>query len=366
MKKITIFFPAYRKVPSGGYKILYQYANLLARDGYEVSLVHALGMPNDPKQNTSVNRIKLMIKKSLNWLRVYAPNTVSWFPLDDRIKVINLREVIEKNFPEGDILIATAWQTAELIKDFSVNKGEKIYFVQGMENWEIDDARLIDTWKSNMEKIVVSKWLQKQLLDQNVASQVVPNFINSNEFYVSNPIKERKLVISMLYHKVPWKGSDIGLQVINKLMDDYPEIEILVFGVAARPNELREEITYFENPSVDDLREKIYNKSMIYLMTSRSEGWGLTATEAMACGAALVTTDSGGVSDFAINNETALVAAIDDVTDLVNKAEALIDDPALRYKLIDNGLAVVKKFNIEYSYKKFEHVIAGLNRNELS
>lgn len=222
------------------------------------------------------------------------------------------------------------------------------------------------TTAANLAVVLADSGQKVLLIDADMRKPTVHetfSLLNSNGLSM---VLTTKLVISMLYHKVPWKGSDIGLQVINKLMDDYPEIEVLVFGVAARPNELREEITYFENPSVDDLREKIYNKSMIYLMTSRSEGWGLTATEAMACGAALVTTDSGGVGDFAINNETALVTAIDDVTDLVNKAEALIDDPALRYKLIDNGLAVVKKFNIEYSYKKFEHVIAGLNRNELS
>lgn len=357
MKRISIFFPAYRTVPSGGYKILYQYANLLVQSGYYVSLIHALGMPNDPKQNIFKNKVKLVIKRFLHWIRVYAPNKVSWFRLDNRIQIINLGKVTEKNFPEADILIATAWQTAEIIKDFSTRKGEKIYFIQGMENWEISDTRLIDTWKSGMKNIVVSKWLQKELLDYDISSQVVPNFINSHEFYTSHSIEKRKTVISMLYHKVSWKGFDIGIQVINKLIKNNPEIEIIIFGVSSRPEELSPNITYFENPSVNELREKIYNKSMIYLMTSRSEGWGLTATEAMACGAAVVTTNSGGVTDFAFDNKTALVTDVDDVTELVSKVELLINDANLRFKLINNGLKVVQNLNIKNSYKKLEEII---------
>lgn len=38
---ITFLFPHPSKVPDGGYKIIYQYANLLKRDGHQVNIVYA-------------------------------------------------------------------------------------------------------------------------------------------------------------------------------------------------------------------------------------------------------------------------------------------------------------------------------------
>ena len=61
------------------------------------------------------------------------------------------------------------------------------------------------------------------------------------------------------------------------------------------------------------LVDEIYNTSRVFLCTSWVEGFGLTNVEAMACGAALVTTDNGGSRDYALHGETALVAPCGDV-----------------------------------------------------
>ena len=45
----------------------------------------------------------------------------------------------------------------------------------------------------------------------------------------------------------------------------------------------------------------------IYVLPSAYEGWGLTAVEAMACGAAVITTRNGGVEDFARDGDNALL-----------------------------------------------------------
>ena len=40
MKLITFLMPSVQLVPSGGYKIVYEYANRLAKDGYRVVILH--------------------------------------------------------------------------------------------------------------------------------------------------------------------------------------------------------------------------------------------------------------------------------------------------------------------------------------
>jgi glycosyltransferase involved in cell wall biosynthesis len=45
----------------------------------------------------------------------------------------------------------------------------------------------------------------------------------------------------------------------------------------------------------------------VFMLTSRYEGWGLPATEAMACGAAVVSTRNGGTEDFLVDGAQLLL-----------------------------------------------------------
>lgn len=49
MKHLVILYPAVRNVPNGGLKVVYDYANRLAYDGYHVSIVYASYFPDNDK-----------------------------------------------------------------------------------------------------------------------------------------------------------------------------------------------------------------------------------------------------------------------------------------------------------------------------
>ena len=46
------------------------------------------------------------------------------------------------NARDGDIIIATGWQTASWVNTLPISKGHKIYFIQGMETWLSSHCRL--------------------------------------------------------------------------------------------------------------------------------------------------------------------------------------------------------------------------------
>ena len=72
-----------------------------------------------------------------------------------------------------------------------------------------------------------------------------------------------------------------------------------MFGnVGTRPA-LPDWIEYHHDPKQEVIVE-LYNEASIWLQASVLEGFGLTALEAMACGAALVTTDCGGYTRLCI------------------------------------------------------------------
>jgi glycosyltransferase involved in cell wall biosynthesis len=71
----------------------------------------------------------------------------------------------------------------------------------------------------------------------------------------------------------------------------------------------------------------------IFVFASHREGFGLPPLEAMASGCAVVTTDCGGVSDFARHDENCLMVPPGDPAALAAAIGRLVEDGALRRKL---------------------------------
>lgn len=61
MKKIAIILPGPRREPVGGYKVLYQYADHLASNGWQVDFIY---LTNDLVCNSRFSGVKGKIKKS--------------------------------------------------------------------------------------------------------------------------------------------------------------------------------------------------------------------------------------------------------------------------------------------------------------
>ena len=92
--------------------------------------------------------------------------------------------------------------------------------------------------------------------------------------------------------------------MLRRLHERRPDVEIVGFGARSPDQPLPDWITYHQAPEQSTLVDDLYNGSRIFLCTSTVEGFGLPALEAMACGAALVTTDNGGADDYAVDAVT--------------------------------------------------------------
>ena len=87
----------------------------------------------------------------------------------------------------------------------------------------------------------------------------------------------------------------------------------------------------------------------------------MPAMEAMMCGAALVTTDTGGSWDYALNEETALVSPSKDPEALAKNLARILGDDSLRLKIAEMGYQKIRQFswdtNCEYLVRCFENSI---------
>jgi glycosyltransferase involved in cell wall biosynthesis len=134
-----------------------------------------------------------------------------------------------------------------------------------------------------------------------------------------------------------------------------PGFRAVVFTLADPPPEpLPDGVEVMVGLDHRRLADEVYNDTRVFIQTSYHEGFGLTAIEAMACGAALVTTDCGGSRDYAFGGETAWVVPAGNATLLADGVETLLADDARRVALADAGARYVRKFDWDRSGELLE------------
>jgi len=113
--------------------------------------------------------------------------------------------------------------------------------------------------------------------------------------------------VGMLYEQIPWKGTADGLAAVERARRDVPGLRLHLFGRHRMRHRLRSGDRYTRSPSAGRL-SAIYRESDFFLSPSWTEGFGLPPMEAMGSGCAVVSTEVGGVPDFATPGRTILTA----------------------------------------------------------
>ena len=340
--KITFVLPFSGRVPVGGVKVVYEYANQLVALGHTVSVIHPAGLYIGLGKNDRWvrNLIKFIV---YGLTKKYLPT--AWFALDPKVRMHWVPSLNAFYVPKADVIVATAWETAEWVTRYPVDRGEKFYLIQGFEAWSAQRARVINTWKLPLKKIVISAWLQKIAESLGEPSCRIQNGLDFVKFGVDIPPKDRNpRRFLMLYHELEFKGTKDGIQALEQLRPDFPDIELTLFGVTVpRPGELPGWVRFEQLPTLERLRA-LYNQAAIFIGASWSEGWSLTSAEAMQCGCATVLTNNGGHEEFAIDQETSLFSASKEVDAMAQNIKQLLEDNDQRVRLANAGVARIAHF----------------------
>ena len=357
---ITFILPRTGEEPIGGFKVVYEYANRLAKDGYHINIVY--GITSRPVSNLVI-RYGYYFCRWFRWLKYklfcsYKPD--SWFVTDNRINHLLRYRLNKASMPNTTYLFATSWSTAYWVDLYNeIPSNQKYYLLQSFEDWNGDKDFVISTWKMQMNKIVIAPWLQEIADNLNEKSFFIENGFDQKKFYLTIPIEKKdKYAVTMLWHDHPLKSCNVGLKALNLVKKKYPQFRARFFGVPDKPKDLPEWIEYTQTPSPQKHLE-IYNSSSIFLGPSSKEGFCLTPPEAMLCGCAIVCTDIGGYTVVAKEGQTALLAKVGDYNKLAENIIRLIEDDDLRYKLAYNGLNLIKEYTWDNAYKKLKEAISN-------
>jgi glycosyltransferase involved in cell wall biosynthesis len=345
--KINIYLPFLPFSSGGGYKVMYEYANCFAEKGYDVIIYHCITSPYLPYAFPHWLR---NIKNNL----LYPNLRPVWFPLNKNIVCKNIPKLKDKYVRNADVSFSTCWVICAEHNNLSSSKGKKINLIQDYELWIGNNKDMLHaSYRLPITHIVIADYLADIVeKESDIRPLIIYNGINQDIFKIKTPIEKRNpYVISMLYHTDERKGTQYGIEALRMCKKEVPELQVELFGVFPKPENLSEWIHYTQNPH--DLCA-LYNSTAIYFTPSNGEGWALPPAEAMNCGCALVCTNIGGHAAYAKENETALLVEPRNPKDMAEKLLILLKDNEKRIKLAKKGNEFISQFNWESAMSKLE------------
>ena len=352
-KTVTFLMPSVQLMPSGGYKIVYEYANRLVGDGFSVNIIMPAWI------DFRNYNLKYKLKGGYNYLRyhIIGKPEVNWFDLDNRVKLFVTTSLNETCIPKSDVIICTGASTAiPLSKYQNISDSKKYYFIQGYETWSVGYEMLMETYRLNLKKIVIADWLKEKVQEVGENAEIAYNGFDFGYFKLSTPIENRnRYTIVMPYNKVKLKGCDIGFKALEIVHSKYPQLKVYLYGVH-KPKSIPSYCSFYYKPKRDQ-HNLILNDSAIFLGPSYSEGFCLTVAEAMQCGCAPVCTNIGGYTVTCKDGNTALVGEVGNPESLAENIIKLIENDNLRFQIANNANIFIKQYTWDSAYTTFKKII---------
>src|SRR5262249_44340175 len=129
-----------------------------------------------------------------------APKSVSWETVDPRVDLRYVPTASAANIPDGDAVIATAWQTADPVARLGPQKGRGCYFIQHHETWSGRAARVDETWRLPLRVVVLARWLYERAVGMGVSDvRLVPSGMDTDKYEMTRVNETRPRRVAMLY-----------------------------------------------------------------------------------------------------------------------------------------------------------------------
>jgi len=150
-----------------------------------------------------------------------------------------------------------------------------------------------------------------------------------------------------------YKSVDHLLKALPAVLEQIPGLRLLVIGEGDDRPRLQElaadlgltNVVEFTGFVSEGKKIELLQRIWLKVTTSSKEGWGLTVLEANACGTPVLASNVPGLRDAVKDNETGMLYAYGDISDLSVKLVRILNDEQLRARLGANALAWSKGFD---------------------
>lgn len=308
--------------PIGGVGVLYEYANALARRGHRVNFVHGPAWPG----------------------RIGSVEEIEWFTFEHDVVHHVVDSLDDPALPNNDVVFAQ-WLPERLGLPAAIIQGD------GMLGNGIERHIL----RARSPKVCVASWLVEVGLGHGVPAEqlrtIVPGF-DKGRFRFDRPLDDRPTDVAVLCHPHPAKGWSVAVKALAQLGLRRPGLRVETFGADDEHLE-RPDWMEHRGPLHPDALAELYGRAKIVLQPSWYEGFGLTAVEGMACGAALVTTRNGGSEEYT-RPGSAITVEPGDVDAMAATLGRLLENDRARVDMARRGIRVVERFDWDLAASTLE------------
>jgi glycosyltransferase involved in cell wall biosynthesis len=369
---------------SGGLLCLFEYANALVARGHGVAIVPIgpsaypewfeprfsillLRPPRTPAmgRRTARGSFKRRLKQArrlIEWAALMRVAQLGPYAFRRARQI----EWLRGRLPEADVTLATSFETALPVHLHGT--GRKFYFSQHFEPLFADDyedpalaeIEALLSYRLPLSLIANSTWLAKKLEKEvDRSAPVCTNAIDHRVFFREGPVlgkSDRPLVLSYGGRNARWKGIEDAAEAVRIARAKIPGLEWRVFGdtLLAPDNPVA---TYVPLGFLTGAKlRRAYCAVHAVLCSSWYESFPLYPLEAMACGAAVVTTPLG-VEDYAFDGKNALVVPAREPRAMADALVRVLTDAALRAELGERAQADARRHTWEKSSARMSELL---------
>jgi glycosyltransferase involved in cell wall biosynthesis len=226
-------------------------------------------------------------------------------------------------------------------------------------------TRMITLSESSKHEMVHQQGFKPEnviVIPPGVHSRFAPDGVNADSTRSAHPM------IVAVGRLMPVKQFDALIRAVVPLRAAHPSLELVIVGdgderakLDAIVSELgASSMVRFAGRVSDDELGALYRWAWVLSSASVAEGWGMTITEAAACGTPAVVTDIGGHRDSVANGVSGILAAPGELGAAIGR---VLGDPELRAQLSVGALEHARRFSWDTTaYATFDELARDAER----
>ena len=332
----------------GGERVIFKYAEAMAKRGHNVSILV-------PQNTVFLNSDLISI---IEYKSIFSPFVSRQIGYIDSII-----QAISKIPSNVDILIGT-YVPQLIIPIFYKLLHKNTKFIMFNQDFSAmfknrpERQLMFSIYPKFVDKAIsISKFCYEELYNiSKIKSLIIPNGIEDE--FLNCEVNEKPLFntdyIFWLGSKNKHKGFVEFFNAMKIVWEKYPNLKLITVknNYPINSNLIEVEI----NGNFKKLIN-LYKNAKLFVCSSYQEGFGLPALEAMACGCPVVTTDTGGSREYAINNYNATIVAPQNIDELANAIIDLINDNEKQIFYSMNGVKTAEKFKWDIAFNNFNEEV---------
>lgn len=268
-------------------------------------------------------------------------------------------------------IVSTIWKTAFEARNIADQKNAKLLsFVQGYESYFENGTKygaVELSYKLADGILTISRYLQAELDEVfHQPSKVIPNGINYDLIHLNTLTKPNPKAITIIMRNNVMKGDWLLMDIIKKLGNTHQKLQLNIVTIDKKiilpslPNNLS--INLLSGPQNRNTIYQLLQKSSIYIDASLSEGFGLTALEAMAAGCIPIVSDSLGINEYIKNGKNGIIIKdTNNARSYLKEILKILNDPESMKAFRKNCLQTAKQYDFDSSIKHYMDYFANPN-----